>query len=132
MFKKLAGVLVCASVLAACNLTDEQLSVGEYDAENNVIFSEDVITNEGDITQFKSIVTEAENTGNRPDNIPSEEPAHIVKIDNPSESTLIMYVSIWSIDNTFIISRGFNNDTESFLLLDADLSKQLNDILMGD
>ncbi|MCM2677396.1 hypothetical protein [Alkalicoccobacillus plakortidis] len=133
MFKKLVGVLVCATFLTACNSTDEQLSVGEYDDENNVIFSQEVITNEEEINQFKSIINEAESLGSQPNEIPKEEPVHIVRIDNQADSTIVMYVSIWNNDNsTFIISRGFNNEENSFLLLDDDLSKQLSEILEID
>ncbi|GAF22897.1 MULTISPECIES: hypothetical protein [Shouchella] len=129
MLKKLVGILVCASFLTACSSSDEQLSIGKYDNENNVVFS-DVVTNEEDINQFKSIINEAESLGNQPNEIPNEEPVRVVMVNNHADSTMVMYVSIWEIDdNTVVISRGFNTNEDSYLLLNADSTKQLNEVI---
>lgn len=131
MIKKIISICIGVSILCACSSSDEQLIVGIYEDEQTLSYSQNPIEDEETISQFKKIISEAENLNNQPDEVPTGEPNYFIQIDNYSESTMTMFISIWINDNnSMTVTRGL--DSNKHILLDDDASERILELVNED
>ncbi|MFS0788867.1 hypothetical protein ABC345_21115 [Shouchella sp. 1P09AA] len=131
MIKKIISICIGFSILSACNSSDEQLIVGIYEDEHTLSYSQDPINDEDTINEFRKMISEAENVNSSPDDIPTEEPDYFIQIDNYSESTMTMFISIWiNDDDSMTITRGL--DSDRYILLDNNASQRILDLISED
>ncbi|WP_215142882.1 hypothetical protein [Exiguobacterium qingdaonense] len=111
-------------VLIGCSQQDRELVIGNYTDEQTIVFSENKVTDEEKIEDFKTMIEMSSITNERPEGLPQ----YVVTINNPAESTMELMVNFWISDNNEVVfSKGM--ESSEYFKVDEENIKDVNELL---
>ncbi|WP_214878855.1 MULTISPECIES: hypothetical protein [unclassified Exiguobacterium] len=111
-------------ILMGCGQQDRELVVGNYTDEQTIVYSENRMTDDDEIEEFKMFIETSSITNERPEGLPQ----YVVTINNPAESTMELMVNFWITDSDeFVFSKGM--ESSEYFKVDEEHIKDVNELL---
>lgn len=120
-------IMICVIplvVLMGCGKQDRELVVGNYTDDQTIVYSEDRMTDEEKIEDFKTAIETSSTTDERPEGLPQ----YVVTINNPAESTMELMVNFWENDNNeLIFTKGLEGS--DYFKVNEDSANEIKELL---